>query len=138
MEIVESSGFIEIEHTADWEMHIWAPDLAGLLEQSARGMYHLMGVQTKAGYSQNHQIQITYQDEESLLVSFLSELLYLLETKNLVFDQFTWTLNKESFLVEMVGIPLTSLSKEIKAVTYHNLSIHKTSERFEANVVFDI
>lgn len=133
-----SAGFIEKEHTADWELHIWAPDLAGLLEQSARGMYHLMGVQTIAGSNQPHQIHITYQDEESLLVSFLSELLFLLETKHLVFNQFVWNFQKDDLLVEMVGMPLDSLLKEIKAVTYHNLSIQKTYGKLEANVVFDV
>ena len=33
-----SAGYREIEHTADWELEVWAPDLAALLEQAARGM----------------------------------------------------------------------------------------------------
>lgn len=138
METDELAGFKEKEHTADWELHIWAPDFAGLLEQSARGMYYLMGVVESEGAIQNHQICLEYRDKESLLVSFLSELLFLLETKNLTFDQFTWTFKEGTLLVKMVGMPLASLTKEIKAVTYHNLSVHKTNGRLEADIVFDV
>jgi hypothetical protein len=39
-----TAGFREIEHTADWELEVWAPDLPALLEQAGRGMYALAGV----------------------------------------------------------------------------------------------
>ncbi len=38
-----SQGFREIEHTADWELHIWAPNLVALFEEAAGGMYKLSG-----------------------------------------------------------------------------------------------
>ena len=41
---VPPHGYREIEHTADWELKVWAPDLRGLLEQAARGMYALSGI----------------------------------------------------------------------------------------------
>ena len=34
-----------MEHTADWELEVWAEDLSGLLEEAAGGMYELMGVE---------------------------------------------------------------------------------------------
>ena len=45
----QSSGFREKEHTADWELDVWAPDLPALLEQAARGMYWLMGARLEEG-----------------------------------------------------------------------------------------
>ena len=30
--IAEMAGYREVEHTADWELEVWATDLAGLLE----------------------------------------------------------------------------------------------------------
>jgi len=29
----ENPGYREVEHTADWELEVWAADLPGLLEQ---------------------------------------------------------------------------------------------------------
>ena len=45
----DPSGFREREHTADWELEVWAPDLPGLLVQAARGMYWLMGARLQEG-----------------------------------------------------------------------------------------
>ncbi|MFC2053874.1 archease, partial [Chloroflexota bacterium] len=33
----EIAGFREIEHTADWELEVWAPDILELLKQAAIG-----------------------------------------------------------------------------------------------------
>ena len=45
----QPAGFREKEHTADWELDVWAPDLPALLDQAARGMYWLMGAQLEEG-----------------------------------------------------------------------------------------
>jgi len=42
------SGFREREHTADWELQVWAPSFSGLLEQAARGMYALSGTRDQS------------------------------------------------------------------------------------------
>jgi hypothetical protein len=42
-------GFREHAHTADWELEVWAPDLATLFVQAALGMYALSGVILQPG-----------------------------------------------------------------------------------------
>jgi SHS2 domain-containing protein len=132
------SGYREIEHTADWELHVWAPDLAGLLEQAARGMYSMMGVCLKVGPRQARDLELRANDSESILVAFLSELLYLCEQESLCFDEFYIEPNSLSLKAHLLGAPLAFIDKEIKAVTYHNLAICKTDQGFEVNIVFDI
>jgi SHS2 domain-containing protein len=132
------AGFREIEHTADWELRVWAPDLAALLEQAARGMYNLQGASLKSGPRLECRFKLAYQEPETLLVDFLAELLYLLETERLAFDQFELSLTDDSLEASLSGAPIESLAKEIKAVTYHNLEIKRTESGFEANVVFDV
>ena len=41
--------FEEISHTADWSLRVWAEDLAGLLTESARGMYALANAEQAQG-----------------------------------------------------------------------------------------
>ena len=41
-------GHREVEHTADLELEVWAPDMPALIEEAARGMYGLMGVVVSA------------------------------------------------------------------------------------------
>lgn len=132
------AGFREIEHTADWELEVWAPDLPALLEQAARGMNALSGVQIEQGPVQQRIFVLPATDSEKLLVSFLSELLYAQERDGLVFVSFNLTLHEDRLLARVEGVPLHSLDKEIKAVTYHNLRLRQTQRGVEARIVFDV
>ena len=132
-------GFLEHAHTADWELEVWAPDLPILLEQAARGMYALSGVQLQAGSSQKRSIILHATDAESLLVRFLSELLWIEQDQRLGFDDFSITVDDDYNLqVELRGSTIANLDKEIKAVTYHNLEVQTTSQGLHVNIVFDV
>jgi SHS2 domain-containing protein len=131
-------GFREVEHTADWELEAWAPDLVGLLEQSARGMYTLSGTHLQTGPRLEREFRITWTDPEILLVKFLSELLYLSEQENLAFDRFEFKLETGSLAVRVAGAPVATQDKEIKAVTYHNLAVRQTPRGLAVNLVFDV
>jgi len=131
-------GYEEIPHTADWSLHVWAEDLAGLLVESARGMNWLTG----AKLADKPRIKRTFEaeepDGESLLVSFLSELVYYAEQENMGFDNFEIIIKNDRLKVEMQGAPLKSLSKVIKAVTWHKLEIEETARGLEVEIVFDV
>jgi SHS2 domain-containing protein len=133
-----AAGFREIAHTADWELEVWAPDLAGLFEQAARGMYALMGIQPLEEKRISRQLAISAADPESLLVAFLSELLYQTESEGLFFDSYGIALEGYHLEAQVAGAPISSQSKQIKAVTYHNLEIRESGGRLEANIVFDV
>jgi len=132
------AGFQEIAHTADWELYVWAADLNTLLEQAARGMYSLMAARLQSSPRQRRCFEIHYLDNESLLVSFLAELLLLSELENLGFDTFDLQIESERLIADLSGAPIESIAKEIKAVTYHNLAIRNTASGLEANIVFDV
>ena len=71
-------------------------------------------------------------------MGFLQELLYLTGSEGLAFDRFEVTLEAEGGRAVLGGAPLVHLAKEIKAVTYHNLAVRKTSAGLEATLVFDV
>ena len=132
------AGFRELEHTADWELEAWAPDLPALLEQSARGMYALAGVRLPAGARLDRRLDLPMRDPESLLVTFLAELLFLEEQDGLAFDAFNLQIEGELLHASLGGAQLVSIDREIKAVTYHNLAIQKTPRGLEVKIVFDV
>jgi SHS2 domain-containing protein len=132
------AGFRELEHTADWELEAWAPDLPALLEQSARGMYALAGARLQAGPRLDRRLDLPMKDPESLLVTFLAELLFLEEQDGLAFDTFNLHIEGELLHASLGGAQLVSIDKEIKAVTYHNLAIQKTPRGLEVKIVFDV
>jgi SHS2 domain-containing protein len=131
-------GFEEIPHTADWSIRVWADDIAGLLAEAARGMFWL----TRAELANKPRVKKTFESEEpdgeSLLVAFLSELVYYAEQENLGFDDFDIQIKNGRLKAELGGAPLKSLSKAIKAVTWHKLEIKKTARGLEVEIVFDV
>jgi SHS2 domain-containing protein len=133
-----SAGFHEIAHTADWELEVWAPNLSGLFEQAARGMYSLMGVRLLPTPRLSRTLEMDAMDGESLLVRFLEELLYIHSLDGLAFDGFQIDISEWKLLARLEGAPLESLGKEIKAVTYHKLKIQSGQGRFDVRIVFDV
>jgi SHS2 domain-containing protein len=136
--MTRSAGYREIEHTADWELEVWAPDQTGLLEQAARGMYALARARLKDGPRRKRKLKLKMGDPESLLVRFLSELLYFGEQEGLGFDEYELTLGDRELIAELSGAPLASIDKEIKAVTYHNLKVLESENGLETRIVFDV
>lgn len=131
-------GFEEISHTADWSLRAWGDDLSELFIEAARGMNMLAGVQLSDVPRQRRTVEIKADDHESLLVSFLSELVYLAEQENLGFDRFDLAIQNNILHASMHGAPLGNINKTIKAVTYHNLHIQQTTRGLEVVIVFDV
>jgi SHS2 domain-containing protein len=132
-------GFRENDHTADWELEVWAPDLPALLEQAARAMYAISGVQLAPGVAEDRAISLHANDAESLLVSFLNELLWLEQDQQLAFEHISVAVDDDYNLnAELRGSSIAKMDKEIKAVTYHNLAVRSSSAGLRVNIVFDV
>jgi SHS2 domain-containing protein len=134
----ERTGYREIEHTADWELHVWAPDLIRLLITAAQGMYTLSHTMLAAVPQERRDFELPFVDRESLLVDFLSELLFFGEEEGIAFDTYQLEFNGSSLKVQARGAPIQDQAKEIKAVTYHGLQIRETERGLEVNIVFDV
>ena len=131
-------GFREISHTADWELEVWGPDLGSLIEQAARGMYHLAELKLSSHPRLTRKIELLFHDSETLLIDFLTELIYLTESEGLAFDEFNIQFNDDQLVALVSGAKIDSLSKEVKAATFHNLEIRKSRDILVANIVFDV
>jgi SHS2 domain-containing protein len=134
----ENIGYREIEHTADWELHVWAPDLLSLLEAAAEGMYRLSHTELAPDPRKTREFELLFSDRESLLVDFLSELLFIGEDENIAFDGYELDFDGSRLKVRASGAPIREQAKEIKAVTYHRLQIRESERGLEVNIVFDV
>jgi SHS2 domain-containing protein len=134
------AGFDVIDHTADWSLRVYGPDLAALFEQAALGMASLL-VADLAVVGDEVERPFTFEeyDTETLLVEWLSELAYWAETERLIFTQFHFeAIDETSLQVTARGGHVTELQKHIKAVTFHNLAITPTATGLETTIVFDV
>jgi len=129
--------FEELQHTADWALRVWAADLPALFVEAALGMNAMSGVQPVPGVQLKRAFAADAPDIESLLVLFLSELVYAAEQEHLVFDAFEIELQGSELKVNMSGAPILTLNKSIKAVTYHNLQVRQIETGLEVEIVFD-
>lgn len=130
--------FEEITHTADLSIRVWAADLPSLFSEAAMGMYWLAGVLPSLSPPKSRTLQLDASDPESLLVSFLSELVFVMEVEKLVFQDLAIQVNNNQLIVEMMGVPVSVVNKAIKAVTYHNLQIQNSANGLEVVLVFDV
>lgn len=133
------SPYREVDHTADWALHVWAPTLEELFVDAARGMYALAGAQVKPGATVRRRVELAAEDHESLLVAWLQELLYVTESEELAFTGYRIErLDAAHLRAEVEGGPMAHQVKVIKAVTYHNLKINRTADGYDATIVFDV
>ncbi|MFQ5932113.1 MAG: archease [Nitrospiraceae bacterium] len=129
----------EIEHTADWALRVRGRDLSTLFVNAALGMMELAGVRMADDVGQKRRIEIQTIDRESLLVDWLHELLLALELERLAFREIALEITNGRKLVGTVlTVPVVSMEKPVKAVTYNELHIKESSNGLEATIVFDV
>ena len=135
--------FEVIEHTADVGIRAWGRDAAELFANAALGMVSLMAEPASIKPNKSLKIEVKAGNTESLLVEWLNELIYLTETKNLIFSRFSilgLTQIRLSAVAfgELIDPTKHELKTEIKACTYHDLKIGKKEGRMSAQVIFDV
>ena len=133
-------GFEEVEHTADKALRIFGTNLTELVLSAAAGLTHLMAVDVfDISTEIEKSVELDAIDAESLLVEWLNELTYWAESEMLVFKKFRIRKASATHLqAKIFGGKTSMLENHIKAVTYHNLKIIKTSKGLEATIVFDV
>ena len=135
-----------LEHTADIGIAAYGKTKREVFINAAKGMFNII-TEKERGFKENfsHNLRIRAENIENLLVAWLSELLYLSETRLVVFNRFEieefsdYRLKGKAF-GEKIDQSSHKIKKEIKAVTYHRLEIEKDEENglWKAQVIFDI
>lgn len=139
MENQSKSGFIEIQHTADWAIQVTASSPEQLFKFCVEGMYHLLKAEVDLDspcVEKNFILDAV--DLESLLVTFLSELLFYYETEEILFPSMDLRIHQNQLQAKLSGRRIISFGVEIKAVTYHQMKIEQRPEGLSVIVVFDV
>ncbi|HET91803.1 MAG TPA: archease [Chloroflexi bacterium] len=131
--------FQEIEHTADIAIRVWGRDLAELFANAAYGMACQLADPAAVTLSVEHEVELEAYDLETLLVTWLGELLYLGERDGMVFPA-CQVLEITATTVRAVaqGGPVEEYHGHVKAVTFSNLNVECTDAGCETMIVFDV
>lgn len=127
-----------IDHTADIGMRVCASSLPGLFEEAANALCDILGGRTDI-HTDLIPIACEGVDEADLLVRWLQEVLFLVEVRGFRFNgACVDTVSKTRVKGSLEGAFLqTPLETEIKAVTYHNLTIERIDNDFVASIILD-
>ena len=132
-------AFEEIEHTADWALRVHGQNLTDLFRNAALGMLSMLDIEPVPGKTEKRVFELKAEDTETLLVSWLEELLYPLEVENAAVVDFQVEVMEKIQLKATIELKkIASIKKEIKAVTFNELDIRTVDSGYETIIVFDV
>jgi SHS2 domain-containing protein len=134
-------SFEEISHTADIKIRVRAPTLEALFSDTFDALMQVMyGTDRKGGIIK--EIQIESSDNESLLLDFLSEVLFVSEVKSIVFFNTRISIHGSRLTAELIGEPFDperhSGGSEVKGISYSGLSITHDANGYMLDIIFDV
>ena len=139
-----SNGFYRlIDHTADLGIRVFSKNRVGIFITSAQAMFDLIADRQNVYGEAAFCLSVLGEDDPDLLMNFLRELLYGWAVyRRLVKDIEVSELSKKklsaSITYDVYQSSIHEMRNEIKAVTYHLLSVEKDSDGWQAQVIFDV
>jgi SHS2 domain-containing protein len=147
-----------LEHTADMGIAAQGDTLVALYVQAALGLRQILTACTDIRPEVECLVEVRGEDREELMVNWLSELLFLLESKRLLPAAFeidnieldtgeieTGEMNslgdcrlRARVFGETFDPERHYLDREIKAVTYHRIEVEPTATGWRAQVYVDL
>lgn len=131
------------DHTADLGLHVRAADLDALFADAGRGFSEML-VEDISSIRPvvAEEVRIDGEDRAYLLFDWLRELLVRFETRRMVFSEFDVRVGDAGLVARVRGEPHDPArhpwGHEVKAITYHGLSVEPTPEGWVAEVIVDI
>jgi SHS2 domain-containing protein len=133
-------GYEIIEHTADVGIEAADASIEGVFEQTAHGLFEILG-----GWEPDHgetlELRLEPADNAGLLVDWLNELLYIQDTRDVVFTKLEVGKIDESGLRATIGIkPRTTalVGTAVKAATFHGLRVEERDGAWAARIYLDV
>ncbi len=135
--------FEVFEHTADLGLRIDAANLNDLFVESAQALFSTV-VENLDTIRSEVQVDVRLEEDDPsyLLFDWLNELLFQFDSKHLLFGRFEAAIEGNRLVGTAWGEPIDRarhvLDHEIKAITYHGLTVEKSANGWRAEVIVDI
>ncbi len=135
--------FETFDHTADIGLRVRATSLEELFVDAARGLTSLLLENPEdIRPADVETIRLTGSEMDYLLFDWLNELLFLFESRELVFGEFQVQIGEQELMATMRGESYDRsrhrLSHEVKAITYHGLHIEQSEFDWQVELILDI
>ncbi len=131
-----------IEHTADIGIKVSGNSIPEIFDKAINATVDLLSGGIESQPRIKKTLNLEEEDIGTVLVSILEEIIYLFESQLYVPSESTVKIENNKYKIILKG----SIAKaeeikngmEIKAVTYHQLTIKKVGDKYQAMVIFDV
>jgi SHS2 domain-containing protein len=132
-----------LEHPSDLGIEARGATMEEAFQHAAFGLMSIIAGSSKIESYEKRSISILALDRENLLVRWLSEILYLYDAeKFLTADTKVERMNNTSLNATILGQQFDAskheLKLDVKAITYHQLTVEKLDNIWIARVFVDI
>jgi len=129
-----------LDHISDLKIKVFGESLPELFENAVFAMKECLRPEIEIPEKNTKiKIKIKSADLSSLLVDFLSEVLYQAQVNKEIYHKVKFDKFSDTELeAELLGEKVKRFGLEIKGVTYHNLEIKKIKNHWQIIIVFDI
>jgi SHS2 domain-containing protein len=128
-----------IEHTAELQLELHGRSEAAIFRQAVHALRELLedeGPVTGARVERTVEAEAT--DRGALLAEWMAELVFLAETEGLVPDEARDLVVGDDSVTAVVIGRTCEPRHFVKAVTYHDLELHRDRDGWRGNVVLDV
>jgi SHS2 domain-containing protein len=135
--------FEVFDHTADLGLRIHAADVNSLFAEAGRALLSVIVSDPDSVEPREElTLHVAGTDIEYLFLDWLDELLFLFESKRFLASQFEAVIEEAGLSATVRGETYDpvrhALAHEVKAVTYHGLTVEQTPDGWRAEVILDI
>ncbi len=129
-----------LEHKADLKIRVFGKTKEELFLNAVLAMEEGLRPENKEQRTENRNIKVKSDNLETLLVDFLSEVLYLVQVNKEIYQDMKFKKFTDIEIeAKLSGKKVESFGEDIKGVTYHDLEIKENSDKsWEATVLFDV
>jgi SHS2 domain-containing protein len=132
-----------LEHPSDLGIEAHGDSIQELFRNAARGLMSVIAGASRIEPQQEKSVFIPAIDRENLMVRWLTEILYLYDaekflTADVKYETLNDTLLKATLLGEPYDASKHELKLDVKAITYHQLSISERNGMWTARIFVDI
>lgn len=130
-------------HTADLGIEVYGKTVEDLFSNAVFALFDLITDLKHVHVREVRRITVSGDGWDDLLVNFLREVLYLFNgerflVKTCVIKDMREDYCEAELRGEMYQPETHTLYKEIKAVTYHQIMVKKTTSNWMGRVIFDV
>jgi SHS2 domain-containing protein len=131
------------DHTADLGVEIYGKTVKDLFANAAFAVFDILTDLNRVRVIEEKKITVEGEGWEDLLINYLREVLYLFNGEGLLLKEFSIIdIDPQHLRGKVSGEVFDPLkhrmNKEIKAVTYHQITVRETPDGWVGRVIFDV